>query len=165
MLGIGNIRNDRLELAFATIRREHFLGREPWQIVQWPPGPLLPANDHLMQALSGVEAAQGGAGQPPTFLVWGAIDTASGWLSACAILAGLYARRRSGAGQSVSTSLLGTALMMKSGAFLSGGRAVVGPVLDGDQRGYGAAYRIYQGSDDGWFALATPDVTCPGGGS
>src|SRR5215467_8773233 len=45
MLGIGNIRNDRLELAYATIRREHFLGPEPWQIVQWPPGPLLPAND------------------------------------------------------------------------------------------------------------------------
>ena len=41
MLGIGNIRNDRLELAYATIRREHFLGPEPWQIVQWPPGPLL----------------------------------------------------------------------------------------------------------------------------
>ena len=125
-----------------------------------PQGPRasLPANDHLMQALSGVEASQGGAGQPPTFLVWGAIDTASGWVSACAILAGLYARRRSGAGQSVSTSLLGTALMMKSGAFLSGGKAVAGPVLDGDQRGYGAAYRIYQGSDDGWFALAIPDA-------
>jgi protein-L-isoaspartate(D-aspartate) O-methyltransferase len=45
MLGIANIHNDRLELAFATIRREHFLGPEPWQIVQWPPGPLLPAND------------------------------------------------------------------------------------------------------------------------
>src|SRR4051794_22524071 len=45
MLGIGNIRNDRLELAYATIRREPFLGPEPWQIVQWPPGPLLPAND------------------------------------------------------------------------------------------------------------------------
>src|SRR5256885_16443319 len=45
MLGIANIRNDRLERAFATIRREYFLGPEPWQIVQWPPGPLLPAND------------------------------------------------------------------------------------------------------------------------
>jgi crotonobetainyl-CoA:carnitine CoA-transferase CaiB-like acyl-CoA transferase len=117
----------------------------------------LPANDHLMQALSGVEASQGGTGQSPTFLVWGAIDTASGWVSACAILAGLYARRRTGSGQSVSTSLLGTALMMKSGAFLSGPKAVTGPVLDGDQRGYGAAYRIYQGSDDGWLALAIPD--------
>jgi len=30
----------------------------------------LPANDHLMQALSGAEAAQGGHGQPPTFLAW-----------------------------------------------------------------------------------------------
>src|SRR3954466_11509366 len=45
MLATGNIRTDRLELAYATIRREHFLGPEPWQIVQWPPGPLLPAND------------------------------------------------------------------------------------------------------------------------
>ena len=44
-----------------------------------PTGPRapLPANDHLMQALSGVEAAQGGAGAPPTFLVWGAIDVTS----------------------------------------------------------------------------------------
>ena len=37
-----------------------------------------------------VEAGQGGAGQPPTYLVWGAIDAAGGWMSACGILAGLY---------------------------------------------------------------------------
>ncbi len=117
----------------------------------------LPANDHLMQALSGVEAAQGGAGQPPTFLVWGAIDVASGWLSAASIIAALIARRRSGEGQSVSTSLLGSALLLKSGAFLADDQPVVGPVLDHDQRGYGAAYRLYQGGDDAWFALAIPD--------
>ena len=58
MLGIGNIRNDRLELAFATIRREHFLGPEPWQIVQWPPGPLLPANEPGL-CLSGRRAGAG----------------------------------------------------------------------------------------------------------
>ncbi len=38
MLGITNVRNDRLEQAFATIRREDFLGPELWQIVQWPRG-------------------------------------------------------------------------------------------------------------------------------
>jgi crotonobetainyl-CoA:carnitine CoA-transferase CaiB-like acyl-CoA transferase len=117
----------------------------------------LPANDHLMQALSGVEAAQGGAGQPPTFLVWGAIDVASGWLSAASIIAALIARRRSGAGQSVSTSLLGSALLLKSGAFLAAGETVVGPVLDHGQCGYGAAYRLYRAGDGGWFALAIPD--------
>jgi hypothetical protein len=38
MLGITNVRNDRLEQAFATIRCEDFLGPELWQIVQWSRG-------------------------------------------------------------------------------------------------------------------------------
>jgi crotonobetainyl-CoA:carnitine CoA-transferase CaiB-like acyl-CoA transferase len=122
------------------------------------PRALLPANDQLMQALSGVEAGQGGAGQPPTYLVWGAIDVTSGWVSACGVLAALYARRRRGGGQSVTSSLLGAALTLKSGAFLSGGDVVSGPVLDADQTGYGAAYRIYAGSDGTSFALAVPDA-------
>lgn len=128
------------------------------------PRALLPANDQLMQALSGVEAGQGGAGQPPTFLVWGAIDVTGGWLAACGILAGLCARRRQGGreggrggGQSVATSLLGAALTLKSGAFLTADRVAGGPVLDSGQTGYGAAYRIYQGGDGAWFALAVPD--------
>jgi crotonobetainyl-CoA:carnitine CoA-transferase CaiB-like acyl-CoA transferase len=119
----------------------------------------LPANDHLMQALSGVEAAQGGFGQPPTFLAWGAIDVAGGWLSAIGMLAGLYARRRIGAGQSVASSLLGAALLVKSGAFVTGGTVVGGPVLDRDLTGYGAAYRIYRCADGAWLALAVPDAT------
>jgi len=104
-----------------------------------------------------VEAGQGGAGQPPTYLVWGAIDAAGGWMSACGILAGLYARRSRGGGQSVSASLLGAALTLKSGAFIAAGEVVGGPVLDPGQTGYGAAYRIYQGADGAWFALAVPD--------
>jgi crotonobetainyl-CoA:carnitine CoA-transferase CaiB-like acyl-CoA transferase len=121
------------------------------------PRALLPANDHLMQALSGIEAAQGSPGEPPTFLVWGAVDVTSGWLSAISVLAGLFARRRSGAGQSVSTSLLGAALMLKSGAFISGGEVISGPVLDADQTGYGAAYRLYEASDGAWVALGVDD--------
>ena len=122
------------------------------------PGPaLLPTNDQLMQALSGIEAGQGGAEQSPTYLVWGSVDVTGGWLAACGVLAGLFARRRRGGGQSVRSSLLGAALTLKSGAFLSGNDVVSGPVLDGDQRGYGAAYRLYQGADAAWFALAVPD--------
>jgi crotonobetainyl-CoA:carnitine CoA-transferase CaiB-like acyl-CoA transferase len=121
------------------------------------PRALLPANDHLMQALSGVETAQGGHMQPPTFLVWGAIDVAGGWVSAVGILAGLYARRRTAAGQSVASTLLGAGLLLKSGAFAAD-TVVSGPVLDGDQTGYGAAYRIYRCGDDAWLALAVPDA-------
>jgi crotonobetainyl-CoA:carnitine CoA-transferase CaiB-like acyl-CoA transferase len=120
------------------------------------PRARLPANDFLMQALSGVEAGMGGAG-PPTFLSWGAVDVTGGWMSACAILAALYTRRRSGAGQSVVTSLLGAGMTLKSGAFIVGGTVVEGPVVDHEQTGYGAAYRIYQGADGAWLALAVPD--------
>jgi crotonobetainyl-CoA:carnitine CoA-transferase CaiB-like acyl-CoA transferase len=121
------------------------------------PKALLPTNDQLTQALAGVEDGQGGTGQPPTFLVWGAVDVAGGWVAACGVLAGLYARVRGGGGQRVSSSLLGAGLLLKSGAFLAGDAIVGGPVVDRDQRGYGAAYRLYQGGDGRWFALAVPD--------
>ena len=45
MLAIANVRNDRLEQVFATVRREEFLGPAPWRIVQWPPGTALPIHD------------------------------------------------------------------------------------------------------------------------
>jgi crotonobetainyl-CoA:carnitine CoA-transferase CaiB-like acyl-CoA transferase len=118
----------------------------------------LPTNDQLMQALAGIEAGQGGAGQPPIYLVWGAVDVTGGWLAACGIVAALYARRRCGGGQSVRSSLLGAALTLKSGAFVADDTVVRGPVLDGDQLGYGAAYRLYEGADGEWFALAVPDA-------
>jgi crotonobetainyl-CoA:carnitine CoA-transferase CaiB-like acyl-CoA transferase len=121
------------------------------------PRARLPTNDQLMQALAGVESAQGGADRPPTYLVWGAVDVTGGWLAACGVLAGLYARRARGGGQSVRSSLLGAGLTLKSGAFLAEDTVVPGPVLDADQRGYGAAYRLYQGGDGEWFALAVPD--------
>jgi crotonobetainyl-CoA:carnitine CoA-transferase CaiB-like acyl-CoA transferase len=122
------------------------------------PRALLAANDHLMQALCGSESAQGGFGRPPTVLMWGAIDVTGGWVSACAMLAGLYARRCSGAGQSVASSLLGAAMLLKSGAFVAKGAVVSGPVLDAEQTGYGAAYRIYRCADGAWLALAVPDA-------
>jgi crotonobetainyl-CoA:carnitine CoA-transferase CaiB-like acyl-CoA transferase len=123
------------------------------------PRALLPTNDQLVQALAGIEQSQGGAGEPPTYLVWGAVDVTAGWISACGILAALYARRRTGRAQHVATSLLGSGLTLKSGAFVAGDVVVGGAVLDGDQLGYGAAYRFYQGADGRWFALAVPDLT------
>jgi crotonobetainyl-CoA:carnitine CoA-transferase CaiB-like acyl-CoA transferase len=118
----------------------------------------LPANDHLMQALCGVEAAAGGAGQGPTYLDWGAIDVTSGWVSACSVLAGLYARRRTGLPQSVRSTLIGAGLTLKSGAFISGDTVIEGPTVDSAQTGYGASYRIYLAQDGMWIAMAVPDA-------
>ncbi len=120
----------------------------------------LPTNDQLIQALAGIEQGQGGSGATPTFLVWGAVDVAAGWVSACGVLAALYARRRTGCGQRVASNLLGAGLMLASGAFVSGGRVVAGPELDADQLGYGATYRLYEGGDGRWLALAVPDADC-----
>jgi crotonobetainyl-CoA:carnitine CoA-transferase CaiB-like acyl-CoA transferase len=82
-----------------------------------------------------------------------------GWIAACGILAGLYARRARGQGQSVRSSLLAAGITLKSGAFAAGGTIFGGPSLDASQLGYGAVYRIYRGADDRWFALAVPDQT------
>jgi protein-L-isoaspartate(D-aspartate) O-methyltransferase len=45
MLAIAGVQNERIEQAFATVRREAFLGTEPWQLVRWPAGPPLPQSD------------------------------------------------------------------------------------------------------------------------
>lgn len=123
------------------------------------PKALLPANDHLMQALTGLEFAGGGTGNGPTYLDWGVIDVTSGWVAACSVLAGLFAQRRTGRAQSVASTLLGAGLTLKSGAFLAGDKVVGGPALDARQTGYGATYRIYQAGDGTWLALAVPDAT------
>ena len=47
MLAHAGVRNDRLERVFAMIRREDFLGTDPWRIAQHPPGPPLPVNDRV----------------------------------------------------------------------------------------------------------------------
>jgi protein-L-isoaspartate(D-aspartate) O-methyltransferase len=45
IMAIGNVQDERVERAFATVRREDFLGAEPWQIVLWKQKLTLPRND------------------------------------------------------------------------------------------------------------------------
>jgi crotonobetainyl-CoA:carnitine CoA-transferase CaiB-like acyl-CoA transferase len=116
-----------------------------------------PGNDALMQAVTGVERAIGGAGNDPLAATWIPVDMAGGWVAAAGILAGLYARATSGCGQRVETSLLGAGILLHSGVFERDGELVRGPELDGRQTGYGPGYRLYKGADGNWFALVLPD--------
>jgi crotonobetainyl-CoA:carnitine CoA-transferase CaiB-like acyl-CoA transferase len=116
-----------------------------------------PGNDALMQAVTGLERAIGGAGNDPIAATWIPIDVAGGWVAASAILAGLYARAATGGGQRVATSLLGAGMLMQSGSFVRDGDLVAGPALDAAQTGYGPGYRLYQAGDGEWFALVLPD--------
>ncbi|MWA03532.1 CoA transferase [Actinomadura sp. LD22] len=116
-----------------------------------------PANDALMQAVTGYERAVGGEGNEPLAATWIPIDMAGGWIAAAGLLAGLYARAAAGQGRRVATSLLGAGMLMQSGVFERDGAIVRGPELDGRQTGYGPGYRIYEGGDGEWFALVVPD--------
>jgi crotonobetainyl-CoA:carnitine CoA-transferase CaiB-like acyl-CoA transferase len=116
-----------------------------------------PGNDALMQALTGVERAIGGAGNDPIAATWIPVDMVGGWVAATGILAGLYARAVSGRGQQVATSLLGAGMLFHCGVFRRDGQVVRGPELDADQTGYGPGYRIYRAGDGGWVALVVPD--------
>jgi crotonobetainyl-CoA:carnitine CoA-transferase CaiB-like acyl-CoA transferase len=124
-----------------------------------PVGPraAFPGNDALMQAVTGLERAVGGEGNDPLAPTWIPIDMAGGWTGAIGMLAGLYARARTGQGQQVATSLLGAGMLLQSGVFQCDGQPVRHPQLDSDQTGYGPGYRIYAGADLEWFALVLPD--------
>jgi crotonobetainyl-CoA:carnitine CoA-transferase CaiB-like acyl-CoA transferase len=121
------------------------------------PRAAFPSNDALMQAVTGLERAVGGAGNEPLAPTWIPIDMAGGWVTAAGILAGLYARATSGRGQQVATSLLGAGMLLQSGVFQRDGACVRGPALDAQQAGYGPGYRIYECADGDWLALVIPD--------
>jgi crotonobetainyl-CoA:carnitine CoA-transferase CaiB-like acyl-CoA transferase len=125
-----------------------------------PTGPRakLPGNDALMQAVTGFEVAVGGEGNDPIAGTWIPIDMAGGWVAAIGMLAGCYARARTGAGQKVDTSLLGAGMLLQSGTFQSGGAVVRGPALDREQTGYGPGHRLYPTADGTWLAVVVPDA-------
>jgi crotonobetainyl-CoA:carnitine CoA-transferase CaiB-like acyl-CoA transferase len=117
----------------------------------------LPGFDPVLQSLSGLAAAQGGAGQPvPTSAP--VHDIGTGVLAAFGVLAALYERAGGGTGQHVTVSLAATSGFLQA-AEMTGfpGRppaAVGGPDFPGPT----LTRRLYQAAD-GWLAVAatTPE--------
>jgi crotonobetainyl-CoA:carnitine CoA-transferase CaiB-like acyl-CoA transferase len=95
--------------------------------------------------------AQGGHGHPPFYLTCGICDYAAALLTAYSVTAALYARKRTGKGQHVETSLLNAAMAVQSGNFLFyDGR----PDMENgapDLWGENAVYRIYPSADSSLF--------------
>ena len=70
--------------------------------------------DQVLQTMSGMCAMQGKRGGPPEILYGSVVDFYAAALLSSAIGAALYERERSGEGQYVGVSLLGSALAMQS---------------------------------------------------
>jgi len=126
-------------------------------ISAWGEGPLkgTPGFDPVLQAQSGLMAAQGGDGEPIIQAV-PVTDIGTGTLSAFGILTALFARRRLGRGQQVRTSLASTSLAFQAAEFTTfAGRP---PPLVGDPAFVGerALHRLYRCAD-GWIALCADE--------
>src|ERR1700760_3345787 len=71
-----------------------------------------PAIDNIVQATSGMMAANGDEGDPPSRVGWPAVDTYTGTLAALAVLAALLQRDRFKEGQYIDVSMLDASMVM-----------------------------------------------------
>jgi len=112
--------------------------------------------DYMMQGLAGWMSLTGGPDDPPTKSGLSLVDLSGGYVSAIAVLAGLWRARRDGVGCDCDVSLLGTALaeLCYVGTWAAS-RGYVPP-----RRRYSAHPSIvpFQNfpTGDGWIVVACP---------
>lgn len=112
------------------------------------------ADDFTVGALSGIYAGQGGPGGDPVHVRLPLPSYGAALLAASAVTSALLAREATGMGQRVEVPLLAGAMALQTGdAVLP---RDLPPRARGPREPYGLwpVYRLYQGSDGGWFFLA-----------
>ena len=77
-------------------------------------GPMrdYPAIDNIVQATSGMMAANGNEGDPPSRVGWPVVDTYTGTLGALAVLAALVQRQHTPDGQYIDVAMLDASVVM-----------------------------------------------------
>jgi crotonobetainyl-CoA:carnitine CoA-transferase CaiB-like acyl-CoA transferase len=113
-----------------------------------------PGFDPLLQARSGVMAAQGGPHHHPVYLTCAICDYGAAMLSAFGCILALRARQKTGLGQFCSTTLLQASMAFQAGEFIFyDGR----PDMENgapERRGASALSRAYQCRDGEWLYLS-----------
>lgn len=112
-----------------------------------------PGFDPLLQARSGLMAAQGGHDEPSssTMLVH---DIGTGAIAAFGMLAALFDRERSGQGQHVGTCLANSSLMLQAGEFTRYDGRPPADIGSRDWPGPDARHGVHRCAD-GWIHVST----------
>lgn len=107
-----------------------------------------PGIDPLAQALMGLERAQGGEGNPPSFPAQLApTDFTTGTAAAFGTVMALFAKRRGASGQRVEANLLDGGIMLSSEWFTRYEGRHPRPLADRQQYGTGPCHRLYETAD------------------
>ncbi len=113
--------------------------------------------DYTGIARSGLMMSCGERGAPPTQILPGIGDEIGGLICAWAITAALYAREKTGKGQVVDTSLMGS--MIGALGFIMAAPAILGQEFPREIRARAGnpVYNHYRCKDDKWIAIAHLD--------
>jgi crotonobetainyl-CoA:carnitine CoA-transferase CaiB-like acyl-CoA transferase len=123
-------------------------------------GPMAgtPGVDMVVQALSGMMARQGGPDGEPVANTMAIIDTATAAMGALATVLALYHRERTGRGQRVWFSLIGTAAFLQAGEIVRYPGRPEPPVGGPDHRGRHPLDRFHRtAEEDGWIRVQAED--------
>jgi len=112
-----------------------------------------PGFDPLLQALSGMMAAQGGDDDQPVFHTIAVNDFASAAMAAFGVVTALNARERTGRGQAMETSLAAQSAIFQGGELTTWPGATHAPKGGRDCLGVAALDRFYACAD-GWVLVA-----------
>jgi crotonobetainyl-CoA:carnitine CoA-transferase CaiB-like acyl-CoA transferase len=115
-----------------------------------------PGYDPLLQAMTGVERAQGGRHNPPVFLRIAITDVTTGLMHAGAIAMALYHREKTGRGQHVKVSLMRSGIYINGDAFTRYPGRPARILPDAGQHGLGPLDRMYR-TADGWVFILVED--------
>lgn len=114
-----------------------------------------PGYDSIFNAIAGWEFENAGEGNRPVFNRPGTMDIHSAHSCLVSIMAALYAKRTTGTGYGIQTSLLGVSAFSQGERLIRADGSLTDTYhLTSDQTGFGPYYRIFECAEGQWIAIA-----------